>query len=102
MNHLTKNKERTQNNNKKNKQKIQDIVIKIKLNKAYFQHDIVLREFKNLRRRTCDNILHNKAFNIAKYPDFDESQRRLLQWFKTSLLLYLQINLIVKGTRKEF
>ena len=35
-------------------------------------------EFKDLARRTLSNkILHNKAFNIAKNPKYDEYQRRL-------------------------
>ena len=35
-------------------------------------------EFKDLARRTLSNkILHNKAFNMAKNPKYDEYQRRL-------------------------
>ena len=33
---------------------------------------------KELTRRTAsDKILHNKAFNIAKYPNYDGYQRDL-------------------------
>ena len=37
------------------------------LDKACFQHDMTYRDFKDLTKRTAsDEILHNKAFNIAK------------------------------------
>ena len=35
-------------------------------------------DFKDLTRRTAsDKVLHDKAFNIAKNPKYDEYQRRL-------------------------
>ena len=38
-----------------------------------FQHDIAYGDFKNLPRRTAaDKVLRNKAFNIAKNPNYDE------------------------------
>ena len=46
--------------------------------KACFQHDMTYGDFKNLTRRTTsDKILHDKAFNIAKNPKYDEYQRGL-------------------------
>ena len=48
------------------------------LDKACCQHDMAYGEFKDLARRTLSNkILHNKAFNMAKNPKYDEYQRRL-------------------------
>ena len=44
--------------------------------KAYFQHDMGYRDFKDLTRRTASNkILHDKAFNIAKNPKYVGYQR---------------------------
>ena len=35
-------------------------------------------DFKDLKRRTySDNVLRDKAFNIAKYPKYDRYQRGL-------------------------
>ena len=35
-------------------------------------------DFKDLTRRTAsDKVLHDKAFNIAKNPKYDEYQHRL-------------------------
>ena len=49
-----------------------------KLDKARFQHDMAYGSFKVLNRRTAaDKVLHDKAFNIAKYPKYDRYQRRL-------------------------
>ena len=40
-----------------------------KLNKAYFQHDMVYGKFNNLNRKTqSDKILRNKGFEIASNP----------------------------------
>ena len=37
-----------------------------------FQHDMAHGDFKDLTRRTVsDEILCDKAFNIAKYPKYD-------------------------------
>ena len=46
--------------------------------KACFQHDMAYRDFKDLKRRTsADNVLKDKAFNIAKNPKYDGYQRGL-------------------------
>ena len=48
------------------------------LDQACFQHDMVYGDFKDLAKRTAaDNILRDKAFNIAKNPKYDGYQRRL-------------------------
>ena len=48
------------------------------LDKAWFQHDVAYRDFKDLNRRTfVDKVLHDKAFNIDKDPKNDGYQRGL-------------------------
>ena len=70
----------------KNKERIQifketrdtDFIYKNELDKACFQHDMAYGDFKNLRKRTAaDNVLRDKAFNIAKNPKCDGYQRGL-------------------------
>ena len=47
-------------------------IYKNELDKACFQHDMVHRHFKDLKRRTAsDKILRDEAFNIAKNPKYD-------------------------------
>ena len=53
-------------------------VYKNELDKACFAHDAAYSESKDLTKRTAaDQILKNKAFNIAKDPKYDGYQRRL-------------------------
>ena len=60
------------------KQEIQTIFTKNELVKACFQHDIAYGDFKDLARRTAsEKVLRNKAFNIAKNPEYDRHQRGL-------------------------
>ena len=68
----------------KNKEKIQKFketgdsryIYQNELGKACFQHDLPYGDLKNLPGRTAsDKVLHNKAFNIAKNPKYDEYQR---------------------------
>ena len=50
-------------------------VCKNELDKACFQHDMPYGDFKDLARRTfSDKILTDKAFNIAKDPNYDGYQ----------------------------
>ena len=72
---FTKNKERIQ----KSKQTgDSSYIYKNELDKACFQHDMAYGDFKDLKRRTAaDNILRDKAFNIAKNPNYDGYQREL-------------------------
>ena len=52
------------------------------LDKAYFQHDMVHADFKDLARRIAsDKIFHNKEFNIAKNLKYDRYQRGLASMF---------------------
>ena len=71
---------------KKNKERIQKFketgdtkyIYKNELDKACFQHDMAYGDFKDLARRTAsDNVLRDKAFNIAKNSKYDEYQRGL-------------------------
>ena len=67
---FTKNKERIKN---LKKQEIQDVLIKTNQIKLVFNGD-----FKDLNKRTvADNILRDKAFNIAKNLKYDGYQCRL-------------------------
>ena len=48
------------------------------LDKACFQHDMAYGDFADLKRRTAsNNVLIDKAFNIAKNPKYDEHLRGL-------------------------
>ena len=70
----------------KNKKRIQkfketgeiSFIYKNELDKACFQHDKAYGDFKDLARRTTsDNVLRDKAFNIAKKPKYDGYERGL-------------------------
>ena len=70
----------------KNKKRIQKFketgdtsyIYKNELDKAYFQHGMAYRDFKDLKRRTAsDKILRDKVFNVAKKPKYDGYQRAL-------------------------
>ena len=53
-------------------------IYKNELDKTCFQHVIAYGDFKNLAGRTAsDNVLRDKAFNIAKSPTYDWYQRGL-------------------------
>ena len=69
---FTKNKERI----KKFKETGDtSFIYKNELDKAYFQHDMPYRDFKDIaRRKVSDKFLRDKAFNIAKNPKYDEYQ----------------------------
>ena len=70
----------------KNKEQIQKFkqtgdsryIYKNELDKACFQHDMAYGDFKDLKKRTAtDEVLRDKAFNIAKDPKYDGYQRGL-------------------------
>ena len=74
----------------KNKEKIQKFtetgnsiyIYKNELDKACFQHDMAYGDFKDLAKRTAaDNVLRDKAFDIAKDPKYDGYQRGLAAMF---------------------
>ena len=72
---FTKNKERIQ---KFKETGDTNYIYKNELDKACFQHDMAYGDFKDIKRRTAsDNILKDKAFNIAKNPKYDGYQRTL-------------------------
>ena len=72
---FTKNKERIQKFIKTGDTKY---IYKNELGNAYFQHDMVYVDFKDLARRTAsDKFLKDKAFNIAENPKYDGYQRAL-------------------------
>ena len=65
------------------------------LDKACFQHDIAHGGFEELSRRTAsDDVLSNKAFNIAKNSKCDEYQRGLVSKFYKFLIKSLQVVLL--------
>ena len=70
----------------KNKEQIQkfkeigdtNYIYKNESDKPCFQHDMAYGDFKDLIRKTfSDNVLRDKAFNIAKNPKYDGDQRGL-------------------------
>ena len=72
---FTRNNERIQ---KFKKTGDTNYICKTELDKACFQHDMAYRDFKDLTRRTFSNkVLRNKAFNIAKNPNYDGYYRGL-------------------------
>ena len=53
--------------------------VAVKLDKACLQHEMVYRKFKDFSKRTAsDKVLRDKAFNIAKNPEYDGYQRGLV------------------------
>ena len=73
---FTKNKERI----KKFKETVDSRhIYQSELYKACFQHDVAfMRDFKDLNRTTfVDEVIRDKAFNIAKDPKYDGYQRGL-------------------------
>ena len=72
---FTKNKERIQ---KFKETGNTSYMTKNELDKACFEHDMVYGDFLDLARRTAsDNVLRDKALNIAKNPKYDVYQRGL-------------------------
>ena len=70
----------------KNKERIQKFkgtgdtkhIYWIELDKAYFQYNMVCKDFKDLARRAAsDKVLRGNAFNIAKNLKYDGYQRGL-------------------------
>ena len=81
MDHLQKNKERIE---KFNETGDSWYVYQNELDKPCFPHDMAYGHFKDLTRRTAsEEILRDKAFNIAKNPKYDWCQRRLVSMVYT-------------------
>ena len=69
---FTKNKERIQ---KFKETGDTSYIYKNELDKAYFQHDMAYGDFKDLKRRAFSGqVLRDKAFHIAKNPNYDGYQ----------------------------
>ena len=72
---FTKNKERMQ---KFKETRDSRYIYQDELDMDRIQHDMAYEYFKDLPRRTAsDKVLHDKEFNIAKNPKYDEYQRGL-------------------------
>ena len=72
---FTKNKERKQKFEETGESRY---IYQYKLNKVCFQHKRAYGGFRDLPRKTAYNkVLHDKTFNIAKNPKYDEYQCRL-------------------------
>ena len=72
---FTKIKERTK---KFNETGDTSYIYKNELHKACIQHDMAYGDFKGLARRAdFDEVLRDKAFNIAKTPKYDVYERGL-------------------------
>ena len=72
---FTKYKERTKRFNETRDSKY---IYQNELDKACFQHDKTYEDLKDLNRRTAsDNLLRDKAFNVAKNLRYDGYQRGL-------------------------
>ena len=55
-----------------------DYIYKNDLDKACFQHDMAYGKLKDFNKRTkSDNVLRDKAFEIACNPKYDGYQRGL-------------------------
>ena len=88
----------------KNKEVIQKFIetgdtnykYKNELDKAYFQHDMVYGNFKDLARRTAsDKVLRDKTFNIAKNPKDDGYQRGLASMVYNFLIKKRQVVVLI-------
>ena len=97
---LLKNKERIQEEIRNSRYTYQN-----EQDKAGFQHDMAYVDFKDLpRKTTSDEVLCDKAFNIAKNSKKKmDIKVNLHQWFINFLvkiflvvLLHVQINLLLK------
>ena len=70
---FTKNKERIQRFKETGDK---SCIYKNELDKACFQHDMAYGDFKDFKKRTAsDKALRDKAFIIAKNPNYDGYQR---------------------------
>ena len=72
---FTKNKERIQNYKGTG---YSIYIYQNKLDQACFQHDMAHGDFKDMSRKAvCPKVLHVKARNIAKNPNYFQYQRGL-------------------------
>ena len=72
---FTKNKEKIKHFKETEQSKY---IYQNELDKSCFKHHMAYGNCKDLNRRTAaDKVLHDKAFNIAKNPKYDEYQHGL-------------------------
>ena len=98
---FTKNKERIQKYKQTGDSRY---IYRNELDKACFQHDMAYGDFKDLKRRTtADNLLRDKAFNIAKNLNMMDIKEAWPLWFiyflikrLKAVVSHLQINLYLK------
>ena len=72
-------------------------IYKNDLDKAYFQHDMSYRKYKDLNKRTqSDKVLRDKAFEIASNPKSDGYKflDKNLQWLLLNLCRISQFELM--------
>ena len=72
-------------------------IYKNDLDKAYFQHDMPYRKYKDLNKRTqSDKVLRDKAFEIASNPKSDGYKflDKNLQWLLLNLCRISQFELM--------
>ena len=86
---FTKNKERIQ---KFKETGVTSYIYENELDESCFQYDMAHEDFKDLKRRTfSDNVLRDKAFNIAK----NTSSMDLLLWFIIFLTKNLKVVVLI-------
>ena len=72
---FTENKERTKKFKETGDSRY---IYQNELDIACFQHDLAYGDFKDLKRITAaDNILRDKALNIARSPKYDSYQKEV-------------------------
>ena len=90
-----------------NKERIQKIketgdsryIYQSELGKACFQHDMAYGDFKDLTRRAnSDKVLYDKAFDIAKNPNYDKYHRG----FASMTCKFFNKKLLVAVLRMKF
>ena len=72
-------------------------IYKNDLDKAYFQHDMAYRKYKDLNKRTqSDKVFRDKAFEIASNPKSDGYKflDKNLQWLLLNLCRISQFELM--------
>ena len=83
MDHLLKAKKESKSLKKTGDTKY---IYRNELDKACFQHDMAYGDFKDFARRTAtDKVVRDKAFNIAKNPNYDGYQKGLASMVSASL-----------------
>ena len=86
---FTRNKEKLQ---KINETRDSRYINQNKLDKVCFQHDMTHGDFKYLTRRIVfNNVLCDKAFNIAKNPKYDGNEKSIASMVYVVLIKSRQV-----------